>query len=149
MTSLSKRMSAAVALGLMFVCAVDVTVASAQSRRSARGVNSALYAGNPRTNTNPGASLLNQALYNRPTVSPYLNLTRPGGVITPNYQSLVRPQMDQMRVNRAQRQSTTNLQREISSTRNQAVTPGQQIRGTGHATNYMSYSQYFNTITGS
>ncbi|MBX9788399.1 MAG: hypothetical protein K2Y37_05745 [Pirellulales bacterium] len=149
MTRLSKRVPVAVVLGLTFVYVVDGRVASAQSRRSSRGVNSALYAGNPRTNTNPGASLLNQALYNRPTVSPYLNLTRPGGVITPNYQSLVRPQVDQMRVNRAQRQTTANLQREISSSRHQAVTPGQQIRGTGHATNYMSYSQYFNTITGS
>ncbi len=133
-------------LALALVCVFEASDAQAESRR---GRNSALYAGNPRTNTNPGGSLLNQALYNRPTVSPYLNLTRPGGVITPNYQSLVRPQMDQMRVNRAQRQSTANLQREVSASRHQAVIPGQQIRGTGHATNYMSYSQYFNTIAGS
>ncbi|MGE0534556.1 MAG: hypothetical protein AB7O68_06245 [Pirellulales bacterium] len=145
MKCLMNRATAVLILGVLFFCIFAAADVQAQSR----GRNSALYAGNPRTNTNPGASLLNQALYNRPTVSPYLNLTRPGGLITPNYQSLVRPQVDQMRVNRAQRQSTATLQREISSSRHQAVIPGQQIRGTGHATSYMSYSQYFNTIAGS
>jgi hypothetical protein len=128
---------------------VEATFSPSTSYAQRRGRNSSLFAGNPRTNTNPGGSLLNEALYSRPTVSPYLNLTRPGGTITPNYQSLVRPQMDQMRVNRAQRASTANLQREVNNSRHQAVLPGQTIRGTGHATNYMSYSQYFNTLSGS
>lgn len=137
-------------LGLLILAALfEATFESSSVYAQGRGRNSSLFAGNPRTNTNPGASLLNQALYNRPTVSPYLNLTRPGGSITPNYQSLVRPQMDQMRVNRAQRASTANLQREVNNSRHQAVLPGQTIRGTGHATNYMSYSQYFNTLSGS
>ena len=140
-----RRLLGLMMLAMLFEAAFDQSVGYAQRR----GRNSSLFAGNPRTNTNPGASLLNQALYNRPTVSPYLNLTRPGGVVTPNYQSLVRPQMDQQRVNRAQRGATANLQREVSNSRHQAVVPGQSIRGTGHSTNYMSYSQYFNTLSGS
>lgn len=134
---------------LVLAILLEATLSRSVSYAQRRNRNSALSAGNARTNTNPAANLLNQALYNRPTVSPYLNLTRPGGNITPNYQSLVRPQMDQLRVNRAQRASTANLQRELSNDRHQAVVPGQSIRGTGHVTNFMSYSQYFNTLSSS
>jgi hypothetical protein len=74
-----------------------------------------------------------------PTVSPYLNLTQ-GGSVT-NYQSLVKPLLEQDSAIRRQGASLNNLQRQVSQ---QAYGGGG--RGTGHATFFMNYSHYYPQI---
>ena len=77
-----------------------------------------------------------------PTVSPYLNLTQ-GGPIT-NYQSLVKPLIDQGNAIQRQGSSLSNLQRQVSQ---QAYGGGGGGgRGTGHATFFMNYSHYYPQI---
>lgn len=70
-----------------------------------------------------------------PTVSPYLNLTQSNPTVT-NYQSLVRPLIDQGNSIRRQGNSISSLQR-------QAYGGGGGSRGTGHATYYMNYGHYY------
>jgi hypothetical protein len=100
----------------------------------------------PPRNRVTAQSIRNDAIYGRPTVSPYLNLLRPqGGVGAPNYQSLVRPQLDQERLNQRQGQQLQQLQSRIyqgPSSQASSGTP-MAIRSTGHTTQYMNYSAYY------
>ena len=92
--------------------------------------------------SNPGQD----AVFNRPTVSPYLNLLRPqGGVAIPNYQALVRPQLQQQQINQQQGRQLQQLQRRTyqgPSSQSSAGAPI-AIRSTGHTTGFMNYSAYF------
>lgn len=95
---------------------------------------------------NPAAGVANNAIYNRPTVSPYLNLLRPqGGVAIPNYQSLVRPMLDQERINQQQGRQLQQLQKRIYQGPSSQSSAGAPIgiRSTGHTTGFMNYSAYF------
>ncbi len=83
----------------------------------------------------------------QPTTSPYLNLlNRQGGL--PNYQSLVRPQIEarqefaqqQAAINRLQRQER-GLASRLSNTRGVSS----DIRGTGHVTQFQYFSHFFPT----
>jgi hypothetical protein len=72
-----------------------------------------------------------------PTVSPYLNLLQNNNQLNPvtNYQSLVRPLID----------NQSNLQRQgasIQQLQNQIDTGGAG-RGTGHASFFMNFSHFF------
>lgn len=75
----------------------------------------------------------------RPTFSPYLNLTRPGGTPALNYYGLVRPELQF-------RQSIQGLQGAVSA--NQQMigdlqTGGTGLPVTGHATQFLNYGGYF------
>lgn len=75
----------------------------------------------------------------RPTFSPYLNLTRPGGTPALNYYGLVRPELQF-------RQSIQNLQGAVTA--NQQVignlqTGGTGVPTTGHPTQFLNYGGYF------
>jgi hypothetical protein len=75
--------------------------------------------------------------YQRPTVSPYLNLAR-GGTPALNYYNLVRPQVEfQNSIQRLQQDVATNQQTVAGL--DAALT----LPATGHATRFMDYSQYF------
>ena len=73
----------------------------------------------------------------RPTVSPYLNLARPG---TPalNYYNLVRPQVEFRNDVQRLRQDLASSQQTVAE-----VDAALALPGTGHATRFMDYSQYF------
>ena len=74
-----------------------------------------------------------------PTVSPYLNLLQNNNQFNPvtNYQSLVRPLVDQQSNLQRQGASIQQLQQQIDTGRAQ----GQ--RGTGHASFFMNYSHFY------
>src|SRR5204862_765518 len=75
--------------------------------------------------------------YQRPTVSPYLNLARAG---TPalNYYNLVRPQVEfQNSIQRLQQDVATSQQTVAG------IDAALTLPTTGHATRFMDYSQYF------
>jgi hypothetical protein len=76
-----------------------------------------------------------------PTVSPYLNLLRPGSRAI-NYYDLVRPQQQFTG-------AIQQLQGEVALNQ-QAVSDlqGLPVLTTGHRTRFMSYSQYFQNIGG-
>lgn len=77
----------------------------------------------------------------RPTVSPYMNLFRRGGTGLPNYQTLVRPELQQLQTNGLQ-------QAEISQLRSALVAEQQQTRArtlpqTGHESRFRYYSHFY------
>src|SRR5437762_2134344 len=89
----------------------------------------------------------------RPTVSPYLNLLRTdqfGTILPPNYQTLVRPQLDQQQQIQQQQGQINNLQQQ-----NRRGAPASQQRGlssTGHRApdfsehRYLNYSHYYPSL---
>lgn len=93
--------------------------------------------------TNPGYSYLNS----RPTVSPYLNLLNSNGAGFPNYQTMVRPEIDSRDALVRQGASLQQLQQQFhdSSQGARPSQPGGQSR-TGHGTRYMNYSHYYSGI---
>lgn len=103
----------------------------------------------PNLSTNPAANIANKAIYGRPTVSPYLNLLRPqGGVGVPNYQSLVRPQLQQERTNQIQERQIQSLQNRMYQGPSRSVGSPQDIRSTGHVTRFMNHSSYYPALGG-
>jgi hypothetical protein len=86
-------------------------------------------------------------ILSQPTVSPYLNLLRRDGAINPNYQTLVRPQIEfrqaaelqQFELQRVQQQ--LNVQRaSIDAIRQQQ---SQRVFETGHTTRFMNLGGFF------
>lgn len=82
----------------------------------------------------------------RPTVSPYLNLLQGGGgaLNLPQYQTLVRPFLEQQSINDRNAFNSQVMGRRINSLQQQV---NQQqyspARATGHPTRYMNYSHYY------
>lgn len=82
----------------------------------------------------------------RPTVSPYLNLLQGGAnsLNLPQYQTLVRPFLDQQSINERNQFDTQSLKRQVNTLQGQVnratIGPG---RATGHPTRYMNYSHYY------
>jgi hypothetical protein len=75
----------------------------------------------------------------RPSYSPYLNLTRPGGGPVQNYYGLVRPQVDfQNNLNQLRRDTQS-----IATGLAESQPTGELL--TGHATGFMTHSRYFGT----
>jgi hypothetical protein len=77
-----------------------------------------------------------------PTVSPYLNLLRPGSSPAINYYGLVRPQVDFQ-------QSIQALQMQMSGVQQtQDMMRGMDAGATGHPVYFLNYGGYFQTTTG-
>lgn len=78
---------------------------------------------------------------NGPTVSPYLNLLNNNNQLNgvPNYQSLVRPLLDQQSAIQRQGNSLQRLQQQVN-TQGAAGTSG---HATGHTTFFMHYSHFY------
>jgi hypothetical protein len=69
-------------------------------------------------------------LYNRPTVSPYLNLTRQSSQQgLPNYHSMVLPEINRRQEDQQQQVQTQRIQQELSSIRNDFRQQQQQQNG--------------------
>jgi hypothetical protein len=80
-------------------------------------------------------------LTRRPTVSPYLNLVN--GNNDPNltnYQSLVRPQVNQQRVNNQQNAQINRLEARPPTSGNAG---SESLRSTGHQATWRNYSHYY------
>lgn len=89
-----------------------------------------------------------------PTVSPYMNLFREdfSGESDLNYQTLVRPQLDQQRVNAQVQRQNMELSRRVQSISAQSNygNPGgsQNQYPTGHPTSFRYYSHFYPTMGG-
>jgi hypothetical protein len=81
----------------------------------------------------------------KPTVSPYLNLLQggAGGLNLPQYQTLVRPFLEQQATNDRNAFDSQLLRRQVNSLQNQANRGSVDGRATGHPTRYMNYSHYY------
>jgi len=97
----------------------------------------------PRIQT-PSAGLIQrqaaQGLNSRPTVSPYLNLVNNNDPNLTNYQSLVRPQVNQQRVNSQQASQINRLEAKPPSSGNAG---SESLRSTGHQATWNNYSHYY------
>lgn len=76
----------------------------------------------------------------RPTVSPYLNLLNNNNPNVTNYQSIVRPQVNQARVNSNQAAQISRLQARAPSSGNSG---NETLRSTGHQATWNNYSHYY------
>lgn len=89
--------------------------------------------------------IVKPTLARRPTVSPYLNLIQyeqAANESLPVYQNLVRPFVDQRRLNQVQARQMFQLQQQVA--RNATRTSqGESLRETGHATMYQNHSHFF------
>jgi len=90
---------------------------------------------------------LQRDLASRPTVSPYLQLTRDFGGNTSDlgtdYFTRVRPQIEGRRALQTQQREIQNVQRELGNLRNQSRRGQEEIFQTGHPTRFMTYSHYY------
>jgi hypothetical protein len=86
------------------------------------------------------------SLYNRPTVSPYLNLLQPQGGGLPNYQTLVRPAIDQRRQNQDTQRQISQLQSSVAASTAQEQRGEVTFRPTGHGTGKFYYSHFYPTL---
>jgi hypothetical protein len=104
------------------------------------------FAGSPAlAQLDPAGSLYYDSIYNRPTVSPYLNLLNPGAAANsvPNYFTLVKPQLEQRAALTQQRSEISRLNRQVSAGPRRSQRQQSQIRSTGHATQFMYYGPYY------
>jgi TolA-binding protein len=88
---------------------------------------------------------------NRPTVSPYLNLLRAGTGYDANYQTLVRPALQNRQQARQQQSSINQLQSRVTNMQGQMVSERRQQGSrfsTGHPTRFMVYLHYFPPFPG-
>jgi hypothetical protein len=79
---------------------------------------------------------------NGPTVSPYLNLLQNNNQLNgiPNYQSLVKPLIEQRDASQRQGNSLQRLQQQVNS---QGASGAGGQRSTGHHTSFMNFSHFY------
>lgn len=86
-------------------------------------------------------------LLNRPTVSPYLNLLNgTGSSGISNYHTLVRPQLEQRRLNQFSQQQFGSVNRQLQTINTQQQTGNAGtggIRATGHRTFFQNHSHFY------
>ena len=86
--------------------------------------------------------------YSRPTVSPYLNLLQTNRFGITNYQTLVRPMIEQRQSNIQQQANIQQLQQQFQASsfatgRADAVGG---MRNTGHPTRHFNYLHYYQQL---
>jgi hypothetical protein len=85
--------------------------------------------------------------YARPTISPYLNMVRPGTNPALNYYGLVRPQIQTSRALQAFQQELLPVAGGLAPAVEQAGAVS-NLPTTGHKTSFYNYSTYFPSATG-
>jgi hypothetical protein len=83
-----------------------------------------------------------------PSVTPYLALDQPFSNTATNYYTMVRPQLEQQRVNQQMQRQTEMMQRQLSQVTSQPPfdpSGSQTMAPTGHAAVYMNYGGYYQT----
>jgi hypothetical protein len=84
-----------------------------------------------------------------PTVSPYLNLfrTSTNGTSAFNYQTLVRPQLQQQAINQSQQRQNLEVDRKVQALAARgaysSAAGSDQQAPTGHQSTYMNYGHYY------
>ena len=80
----------------------------------------------------------------KPSMSPYMNLVNNNTGIATNYQSLVRPQLDQRNFNQASSSAIKQLQKGASSGSSKSGAEGnKKLRATGHIAATENYSHFY------
>ncbi len=95
----------------------------------------------------PGRNRLNSAIESRPTVSPYINLVN-GTSGLANYQTLVRPLIDEREDLNRQWSELERINRQMNGQIGAAKRPESGLMGNGGRSSgvrYMHYSHYFGT----
>jgi hypothetical protein len=83
-------------------------------------------------------------LYNRPTVSPYLQLTNANsGFGLPNYFAYVRPALEARQAAQQQEQSIQALSTQLNSVQRDIRRDENMLFQTGHPTRFMNFSHFF------
>lgn len=77
----------------------------------------------------------------RPSVSPYMNLFRQGSNGLPNYQTLVRPELQQLQTNALQKSEIADLRSQVAT--EEARTQNRGLPQTGHESRFRFYSHYY------
>jgi len=89
----------------------------------------------------------------RPTLSPYLELTRPQQGPLPNYHQFVRPRQQVLREFQQNEQQIRLLQREINQQQQQSPTTGRvapsSAAPTGGGATFFNYSHFYPVLGGS
>ncbi|HEY2841119.1 MAG TPA: hypothetical protein VGJ26_18330 [Pirellulales bacterium] len=83
---------------------------------------------------------MNRAYTRKPSVSPYLNLLNGGDPNLTNYQSMVRPMVNQNRVNAQQNAQINRLEAKPPTSGNAG---SESMRSTGHQATYRNYSHFY------
>lgn len=84
-----------------------------------------------------------RSILSRPTVSPYLNLLQPQGYGLPNYQTIVRPMIDQRARNQETARQLSSLQSAVVENNVRDQRGEVMFRPTGHATGTFYYSHFY------
>lgn len=82
----------------------------------------------------------------RPPVSPYLNLFRNDAGLAPNYYTLVRPQLQQLRFNQRESYAVGRLEQAtavLTTRSSQRGDASDLVRPTGHPARFFDYSHYY------
>jgi hypothetical protein len=82
----------------------------------------------------------------RPAVSPYMNLLNNNTGVATNYQSLVRPQIEQQNLNAKSSSAIRGLQKQAASSAGRAASTTEgnvKLRKTGHTAVRESYSHFY------
>lgn len=77
----------------------------------------------------------------RPSVSPYMNLYRRGSNGLPNYQTLVRPELQQLQTNALQQSAIADLRSQVATDEVRAQT--RSLPQTGHESRFRFYSHFY------
>lgn len=96
-----------------------------------------------RAQGNPGVSIIQDQFFNKPTVSPYLNLLRNQGLGLPNYQSFVRPQFEERRAAQQQQVAINQLRQQQAQQASQLRSGSPVLQPTGHVSVFMQYSHFY------
>jgi hypothetical protein len=86
--------------------------------------------------------------YARPTISPYLNMVRPGANPALNYYGLVRPQIQTSKALLAFQQELLPVAGGLAPAVEQTTGLANNLPTTGHPTSFYNYSTYFPSATG-
>jgi hypothetical protein len=84
-------------------------------------------------------------IYSRPTVSPYLNLLNTDRFGVSNYQTLVRPLIEQREAAQQNQANIQQLQQQFQTAQMSAARRGSSggPRSTGHPSRYFTYLHYY------
>jgi len=120
-----KRLALLGWIGVVFACTAFASTASAQYKGKQRPFDTSAR---------------------RPSVSPYMNLINNNTGAATNYQSLVRPQIDQQNLNAQNASAIKNLQRSQASSSKGSKSTAEgniKLRATGHAASRENYSHFY------
>ena len=79
----------------------------------------------------------------KPSVSPYMNLINNNTGIATNYQSLVRPQLDQRGFNQQSSSAIKQLQKSAAGPSKSGAEGNKKLRSTGHIASTENYSHFY------